>query len=339
VSSAGVKKSVTKFVAYSFRCGDCGLVFLPKKYLAIVSRYGATLRKWVVYNTIALRQTNENAVDSLTDLFGYSLSPGMMSVFRQEAAEYYRKTYDSLLKGLVNGVLIHADETKVNIKGRSTTGYVWVFANMGTVVYVYSPTREGDSVRRSLKGFRGVLVSDFYTVYDSLNCPQQKCLIHLARDFNDDLLKQPFDEELKQLGRAFTELLQTIVSTIDRYGLSRLHLSKHNKDVSRFYAHVFGQQYRSELAQYYQKRIDKYQEKLFTFLDHDGVPWNNNNAENAVKRFVSRRKIMGTAFTEDGIQDYLVLLSIYQTLRYRGVSLLPFLLSGERNLERFLLKA
>jgi hypothetical protein len=38
-------------------------------------------------------------------------------------------------------------------------------------------------------------------------------------------------------------------------------------------------QFRSELALSYQKRLVKNRDKLFTFLDYDGVPWNNNNAE------------------------------------------------------------
>ena len=40
-------------------------------------------------------------------------------------------------------------------------------------------------------------------------------------------------------------------------------------------------------------------------------------------------------FTEAGIRDYLVLLSIYQTLRYRGLSFWKFLLSGETDIEAF----
>jgi len=34
---------------------------------------------------------------------------------------------------------------------------------------------------------------------------------------------------------------------------------------------------------------------LFTFLEHDGVPWNNNNAEHAIKAFVRLRNIIGGA--------------------------------------------
>ena len=58
-------------------------------------------------------------------------------------------------------------------------------------------------IQSMLGEFRGVLVSDFYAVYDSIKCVQQKCLIHLMRDINDDLLKHPFDLELKNIAQDF----------------------------------------------------------------------------------------------------------------------------------------
>jgi hypothetical protein len=38
---------------------------------------------------------------------------------------------------------------------------------------------------------------------------------------------------------------------------------------------------------------------------------------------------------ETGLADYLVLLSLYQTCRYRGMSFLKFLLSRERDVDAF----
>ena len=84
---------------------------------------------------------------------------------------------------------------------------MWVFTNLDEVAYVYSDTRERATLDKVLDGFAGVLVSDFYPAYDSIDCPQQKCLIHLIRDINDDLFKNPFDEDLKELAAAFTALL------------------------------------------------------------------------------------------------------------------------------------
>ena len=46
--------------------------------------------------------------------------------------------------------------------------------NLEEVVYYYTETREGDFLQELLREFRGVLVSDFYAAYDSINCPQQK---------------------------------------------------------------------------------------------------------------------------------------------------------------------
>src|SRR5262249_35698344 len=150
------------------------------------------------------------------------------------------------------------------------------------VIYLYRPTRDGGFLYEYLEGFRGVLVSDFYTAYDSLPCAQQKCLVHLIRDFNHDILASPFDEELRALAAEFGHLLREAVTPIDGHGLSQGHLSRHRRDADRFFEAIASRSYRSEAARTYQERLEKYQGKLFTFLEHDRVPWNNSNAEHAI---------------------------------------------------------
>ena len=77
---------------------------------------------------------------------------------------------------------------------------MWVFTSLEDVAFVYSETREATTAQKVLHQFHGVLVSDFYAGYDSIECTQQKCLIHLMRDINDDLYKQPFNLEMKEIG-------------------------------------------------------------------------------------------------------------------------------------------
>lgn len=330
----GVKRWVTRYRVIRRRCRRCGKTFLPEHYRALPPKYGWGLCSWVVYASISLRQTNDAVAEALHELFGVRMDSGYISKVRQHAAERYQTAYEGLLNALRNGPLVHADETKVEVKGEGNA-YVWVFASPDTAVYVYAPTREGTTITETLKGFKGVLVSDFYAAYDAVECSQQKCLIHLIRDLNDDLLKNPFDEELKQLANQFTTVLQPVVASIDRFGLKKYHLGKHKPSVKRLFTAVSSAEYRSEAAKHYRGRLLKYRDKLFTFLDYDSVPWNNNNAENAVKLFAARRKVMGTQFTERGIKDYLLLLSLYQTLRYRGLGLWKFLLSGETDLAAY----
>jgi predicted RecB family nuclease len=328
---SGLKRWVVRYKAMRCRCAKCGGTCLPEEYLARSARYDWGVCRWVVYSSVVHRQSNDSVAEGLDDLFGIQLSSSYVSRIRRRAVEHYRTTYEGLLAALRKGSLVHADETKVEIKGAGNA-YVWVFASPDTAVYVYAPTREGATVADTLKGFEGVLVSDFYSAYDSVECPQQKCLVHLIRDLNDDLLKHPFDEDLKQLAARFTSILQPVIGTIDRFGLKKYHLGKHKPAVERFFAGTSEAEYKSDAAKHYRGRFLKNRDKLFTFLDHDGVPWNNNNAENAVKLFASRRKVMGNLFTERGIKEYLLLLSLYQTLRYRGLGFWKFLLSGETDL-------
>jgi hypothetical protein len=238
-----------------------------------------------------------------------------------------------IMATLVRGNLIHADETKVLLKKGS--GYVWVFASMEEVIYMYRPNRKAEFLHSLLKVFRGVLVSDFYSGYDSLTCAQQKCLVHLIRDVNDDLLKYPFDSELADVSKSFGGLLRKIVGTIDKRGLKRYWLQAHQSDVQKYFQDLSEKQFTSDIAGALRKRLLRYNRKLFTFCDYDGIPWNNNNAEHAIKYFAKYRRLVNGRVTENGISDYLVLLSIYQTCEYRGISVFKFMLSGVRDIDKY----
>ncbi len=160
-------------------------------------------------------------------------------------------------------------------------------------------------------------------------------MIHLIRDLNDDVLKHPFDEEMKQLALNFTGLLKPMVETIDRYGLKSRFLKKHLPSVRQFYRRISESNLQSEGAAKIKARLEKNRDKLFTFLEYDGVPWNNNNAEHAVKPFAALRHIIGGVTTEKGLREYLVLLSICETCKYIGVDFLEFLRSGEKDIHSF----
>jgi hypothetical protein len=270
---------------------------------------------------------------SINRLFGYDLVDRLVHRFKAGAAVSYTQTTRRILQRMLAGPVILADETHIGIKGKKT--YVWVFTSLREVVYIHSETREGDIVQKTLSGFKGVLVSDFYAPYDSMDCPQQKCLIHLVRDLNDELLAQPYDEELRALVNGFAGLLRPMIETVDRYGLKKYFLKKHVVSVDRFFRGLGKTHFTSEAAQRCKVRFEKNREKLFTFLEYDGVPWNNNNAEHAIKAFVRLRRVIEGLSTLKGIDEYLVLMSICQTCKYQGLDFLDFLRSGEKDIEVF----
>jgi hypothetical protein len=261
------------------------------------------------------------------------MSATSINSIKISATKQYEMTYRSILQRIVAGPLVHADETQVMIKGE--VRYVWVFTGLEDVAYVYSESRDASIAQDLLNSFHGVLVSDFYAGYDSINCAQQKCLIHRLRDINEDVLRALFNKEMEELAHSFASLLRPVVDAVDRFGLKARHLRKLRPAVDRFYSALSKREYNTDVAAGYKKRFEKNRDRLFTFLDHDGVPWNNNNAEHAIKAFARLRNSIGTNSTPKGVREYLVLLSVSETCTYKGVGFLNFLRSGETDIDVF----
>ncbi|MBU0958738.1 MAG: TM0106 family RecB-like putative nuclease [Nanoarchaeota archaeon] len=350
----GIRRKIISYKALLHRCLDCKIKFLPEKFKKIYlytrrdfinpknyvrkkqAGWGHNLLSWVTYHNIVNKTTFRGIGKNLLNFFNLYVGHREIWWMKMVASQYYQKTYDNILKKLVEGHLIHADETKVKL--RTNSGYIWVFTNMEEVLYLYKPNREATFLHDSLKKFKGVLVTDFYTGYNSLNCPQQKCLVHLIRDLNDDLLKHPFDDEIKWIVTEFGSLLKNIVLTLDKFGLKKRFLSKHKKEVNGFFKELKKKKMSSDVAGKIKKRLTSYQKELFLFLDYDNIPWNNNNVEYAIKHFAEYRQNLKGSITENGLNAYLILLSIYQTCNYKGINFLDFLRSKEKDIDSFILK-
>jgi predicted RecB family nuclease len=330
----GCRKKLIKYVGAVSYCPRCKCDYVP----AIISRlqcrfFGHCFRAWVVYQRITLRLPYRVIVQVIYDLFREQVSPTSVMNFVSDLAEYYASTEKTLLKKILASPFIHVDETKLNIQGANY--YVWVLTDGQHVVFRLTETREPTLIQEMLKNYTGILLSDFYGGYDACLCRQQKCLVHLIRDLNDGLWKNPFNSELEGFVSAVRDLLVPIMADVDKYGLKRRHLHKHKHSADRFFRNVIdAQKYKCEITQTYQKRFLRYRESLFRFLNEDGIPWNNNMAERASRHLAVQRKISGSFFQRVA-EHYLLLLGIAQTCRFRRKSFLAFLLSKEKDLDEF----
>jgi hypothetical protein len=262
--------------------------------------------------------------ESLAKMFGIKLQVSSIYRFKESISLHYRQIYDDLARTIMSSPVLYIDETTANL--RSESGYVWCVTDGRSVYYFYKSSREGSFLADMFKTFTGVLVSDFYTAYDSLNCRQQRCLVHLMRDFNEEMQRHPFDSELKLLATTFTTVLRSAVNTIDKYGYKRRNLAKHRGQADSFCRWASNCEFNSPTAERLRSRIAKYQNQLFTFLDYDGVSWNNTNAEHFIKPFARHRRTANGIFTVRSIKDYLVILSVAETSKGRGEGFFEFLL-------------
>ena len=232
VTPGGVRRKVIDCRSPVHLCQRCGHRFIPVTYQHL-DKHFHNLKSWAIYLHVAHQISFGTLSEMLKEMFNIQVCDNEIIMFKTLLARMYQPTYRKLMEQMLAGHVLHGDETEVKLK--TVKGYVWVFASLEEVVYMYRPNREGGFLQELLKDFHGVLVSDFYAAYDSIACPQQKCLIHLMRDINQDLLSHPFDEELRSITQPFGTLLQAIVSTVDKHGLRNRFLKAHEAERGEFF--------------------------------------------------------------------------------------------------------
>jgi hypothetical protein len=320
-TAAGIKQWVIEHQSGKGKCAKC----LKKHNDEVLRRvhFGDNLFAWAVNLYVNYHLSNEKISQLLGEQFGIWANP---LYFTQRKGKWFRQFQPEITRirdQIRQSPVVQVDETRIKL--HVGTGYVWVLATPDSVCYELTLSRETGFLREWLGDYTGVLITDFFPGYESLPLMRQKCLIHLIRDLNDDLFKNPFDHEYKNLVTAFGQLLRGIIGTIDRYGLKRRHLQKHTRDTDKFYRQFLSRENTSELTAKYTKRLRKHWDECWTFLHHDGVPWNNNNAEAAIKAFAQHRRSVNGMVTQSRLPEYLDMLSLAQTCRYRNISFLEVL--------------
>lgn len=331
----GVRKTIIQYYGFKSYCVKCDRYYNPPliSQFSNPQVYGHGFQVWVVYQRIALRLPHRTIAQAIEDQFNELVTSSTVRMFIQYAAQYYAETEKLIIQKLLESPFIHADETLITIEG--SDWYVWTFTNGKYVIYKLTETRESKIVSEILSHYTGVLISDFYCGYDSISCKQQKCWVHLIRDLNNDLWKAPYDTEYENFVLEIRNLILPIFESIEKNGIKKRFLEKFINQVNQFYKDFISDKaYKSELVVRYQKRFERYRDSLFTFLEEDGLPWHNNTAENAIRQIAKQREISGSFF-ENPARSYLLLTGIYKTCKFQNKSFLKFLLSGEKDIDKF----
>ena len=175
------------------------------------------------------------------------------------------------------------------------------------------------------KEYHGVLISDFYSAYNELQALAcKRCLGHLLTEikkiqeknkFTPDSADVIFCQELKTVLKGTIELWNgyhdgTMVFEDLGRGKERaisrvielLSLPIEHKDTQRI-----------------RKRIIKFNQELFTFLDNPLVEPTNNRAERQLRPNVIMRKITFGNRSALGASNHAVMMSIIQTGILNGI--------------------
>lgn len=242
---------------------------------------------------------------------------GLLDGWRR-LAETLFPWYEQIAHEARAGAVLHADETGWRVDGQ--TWWLWCFTTPCDCYYLIDRSRGAAALQKFfIETYQGTLVTDFWAAYDSLFVgDSQKCLPHLLRellkvdDRNDDPEWQSFSKQLKRLIRDGLRLRKRSDFTTERYA-SRIGL------INRRLWKLADGIYQDPDARRLGERLSKYRDCLFTFLDTPGVPPDNNHAERMIRPAVVIRKNSLCNRSESGAATQAVLMSIYRTLKLRGL--------------------
>ncbi len=181
---------------------------------------GHALRLLVCYARVHLGISLGKTQHLLKDFFGLSASrAGLLGHLRWGGA-LFEPVVDKLWELLRNSPVVQGDETGWRIDG--LPAWAWCFRDPRLALFLIDRHRNRAVLERALgTSFAGTLVSDFYAVYNRLDCRKQRCLVHLLRELHK--LRETLPAAS---ARAFIQPLITLFQDAIRLGHERKSLGK-----------------------------------------------------------------------------------------------------------------
>jgi transposase len=310
-------------------CPECGKgtrAALPEE---VRGHFGPQLTALIAYLTVVCRMPRRVVEALLGQVLGIDISLGSTQKCWEEASEAVAAPCQELEQQLKDEPVLNIDETGWRTNGAKR--FLWAFVAARFVVYTVAATR-GSAVLTRLLGavFQGILCSDRFSAYLKYHSGKaQFCWAHLKRNLlgiveftKSSVVEQFCRDALAEHARLFRLWHKFRSGQIDRnqlvlrsisiekriFVLAERHLDSSHREVRNLATALF-----------------EHNQRLFTFLEHEGVEPTNNSAERALRTGVQWRKICFGNRSAKGELATARLLTVAETCDLQRLNILAYL--------------
>jgi len=338
-----MKAHITEYRLPKVVCGDCGRTTRAPLPEEIAGQFGPQLTALIAYWTVVCRLPRRLVEGMLADVLGIEISLGSTQKAWEEVSQAVQQPVEQLQEQLPREAVLNVDETGWRTNGDKR--WMWALVAKQFVFYVVASTR-GAEVLISLLGavYRGILCNDRWVVYLTYHTgSMQLCWAHLKRNILGiaEYARSPSSQRfcrdaLAIVGRLFRlwyrfrgdlrerrgnpqplERRQLIEKSIPLQkkllALAEAHLDDADREVRNMATALF-----------------IHFERLFTFLEHEGVEPTNNAVEQALRTAVQWRKISFGNRSREGEIATGRLLTVTQSCKKQKRHVLGYLTDAVR---------
>jgi hypothetical protein len=322
------KTLVTKYIHKQAYCPNCRReVFQTAEGELRNCEIGPVAKAAAVYMRHELKLSHRDVQKAFGGLFGMSFTPASSVAFCQKTADQGNRLYEDLRDKIRALAIAHADETFWRIAGMSA--YIWYGGDPG-IGFFHADTSRAKDVAVSIFGnnFGGGIVADSYAAYNAINAKKrQACLAHLIRKAGDIEQRISLMEKNKQDQQSslFCAKLSKFFSICCRINQRRMKgkvsfttAKRHIPRLKRIRDSLCANQLADDDAENLRKRVTDPKrdgDRLFVFLEVNGMQPTNNHAEQSLRLPVIFRKITYGSHSLQGAQALTKNLSLLTTAK------------------------
>jgi transposase len=325
-----IEPVVDEYRLHRLSCPHCGETTCGNLPEGIpTGSFGPYLQAVLATLAGAYRLSKRQTQQLVGDLFGLSISTGMISKLERQSAAALAEPYSELAQSVPEAEVVNIDETGWREDRRKA--WLWVTVTAWTTVFTIARNRSA-KVAQSLLGDKEdqVVGSDRFSAYNWLpTFWRQICWGHLRRDFQAMIDRGGQSEGI---GRRLLRLSDRIFGFWHRARDGTLEGDRMREQILRLRAAVRraledGSVCPCAATAGTCAEILRVEEGLWNFVWFAGVEPTNNAPERALRHAVIWRRISGGTDSEAGSRFVERVLTVVATCRQQGRNVLDYLTS------------
>jgi transposase len=302
------------------------------EHVKVKTQYASGVKIHSVYMSLFQLLPYPRIEEHFADQFDIPLSAGSIYNFNKEVYEMLAPFEDWAKRELAQALLLHADETGINIGGKRKWLHVVCSATLTLLMPHDKRGGEAMAAMGVLPDYAGTLVHDHWKPYFQLLCYHALCNAHHLRE-----LERAWEQDQQQWAKQMQALLLEINEAVDAAGsvlntpeaeafreryrdiLKAAQTECPPPDESQRKKGQRGRLKRSK-SRNLLERLIQFEADVLRFMVERDVPFTNNQGERDLRMSKVQQKISGCFRSELGARIFARIRSYLSTCQKNGIS-------------------